>query len=223
MPHSELLQRHHKAQFPALDVLRRNEPVATDYIYSDTPAIDDGSTGAQFYVGTQTQVCDAYGCKTDGEFLRTLQENVRLRGAPTKLISDRAQSEISKKALQYLRALVIDSWQSEPHRQNQNTSERRFQSVKRMTNTLLDRSGSPPFTWLLCLCYVCFILNHTVCGTHHDIPMTRLTGSTHNISPLLRFHWWEEVYYKIDDTHFPRNLVKPKATLLASVNMWVMP
>jgi hypothetical protein len=48
MPHSELLQRHHKAQFPALNVLRRNEPVATDYIYSDTPAIDNGSTGAQF-------------------------------------------------------------------------------------------------------------------------------------------------------------------------------
>jgi hypothetical protein len=210
MPHSELLQRHHKAQFPALNVLRRNEPVATDYIYADTPAIDDGSTGAQFYVGTQTQVCDAYGCKTDGEFLRTLQENVRRRGAPTKLISDRAQSEISKKALQYLRALVIDSWQSEPHRQNQNPSGRRFQTVKRMTNILLDRSGSPPFACLLCLCYVCFILNHTVCGTHHDIPMTRLTGSTHNISPLLRFHWWEEVYYKIDDNLFPSESRKAK-------------
>jgi hypothetical protein len=60
MPHSEHLQQHHKAQFPALNVLRCNGPVTTDYIYSDTPTIDDGSTGAQFYVGTQTQVCDAY-------------------------------------------------------------------------------------------------------------------------------------------------------------------
>jgi hypothetical protein len=151
MPHSEFLQQHHKAQFPALNVLRRNKPVATDYIYLDTPAIDDGSTGAQFYVGTQTQVCDTYECKTDGKFLCTLQENVRRRGTPTKLISDCAQSKISK-ALQYLRALVIDSWQSEPHRQNQNLSERRFQTVKGMTNTLFNRSGSPPFTWLLCLC-----------------------------------------------------------------------
>jgi hypothetical protein len=198
MPHSELLQRHHKAQFPDLNVLRRNEPIATDYLYSDTPAIDDGSTGAQFYVGTQTQVCDAYGCKTDGEFLRTLQENVRRRGAPTKLISKRAQSQISKKALQYLRALVIDSWlahwslthgRASPTDRTKNPSERRFQTIKRMTNTLLDCSGSPPFTWLLCLCYACFILNHTVCGTHHDITMTRLTSSTHDISPFLRFHW----------------------------------
>jgi hypothetical protein len=79
-----------------------------------------------------------------------------------------------------------------------------------MTNTLLDRSGSPPFTWLLCLCYVCFILNHTVCGTHHDIPMTRLTGSTHDISPLLCFLWWEEVYYKIDDNQFPSKSCEAK-------------
>jgi hypothetical protein len=203
MPHSELLQRHHKAQFPALNVLHRNKPVTTNYINSDTPAIEDGCTGAQFYVGTQTQVRDAYGCKIDGEFLRTLQENVWRRGAPAKLISDQAQSEISKKALQYLRALVIGSWQSKPHRQNENPSERCFQTVKRMTNTFLDRSDSPPFTWLLCLCYACFILNHTICGTHRDIPMTWLTGSIHNFSPLLCFHWWEEVYYKIDDNPFP--------------------
>jgi hypothetical protein len=38
--------------------------LATDYVCSDTPAINDGSTGAQFFVGTQTQVCDIYGCKT---------------------------------------------------------------------------------------------------------------------------------------------------------------
>jgi hypothetical protein len=226
MPHSEILHRHHKAQFPARNVIRCNEPVATDYVYSDTPAVDNGSTGAQFYVGTQTQVCDIYGCKTDGEFLSTLQDNVRRRGAPTKLISDRAQSEISKKVLQYLRALVIDSCQSEPHRQNQNPSKRRFQTVKRMTNTLLDRSGSPAFTWLLCLGYVCFILNHTVCGIHNDIPMTRLTGSTHDISPLLRFHWWEEVFYKISTklttTPFPQNHAKAKDTLLVLVNTSVM-
>jgi hypothetical protein len=72
-----------------------------------------------------------------------------------------------------------------------------------MTNTLLDRSGSPASTWLLCLLYVCFILNHTVCGAHNDIPMTRLTGSTHDISPLLRFYWWEDVLYHIDDSAFP--------------------
>jgi hypothetical protein len=92
-------------------------------VYFDIPAINDGSTGTQFFVGTQTQVCDVCGCKTDGEFLSTLQENVCRHGAPTKLISNCAQSEISKKVLQYLCALVIGSWQSKPHHQNQNLSK----------------------------------------------------------------------------------------------------
>ena len=33
------------------NIPRRNEPVATDTIFSDTPAINDGSTMAQFFVG----------------------------------------------------------------------------------------------------------------------------------------------------------------------------
>jgi hypothetical protein len=219
MPQSEVLHRHHKAQFPALNVTWRNEPLATDYVYSDTPAINDGSTGVQFFVGTQTQVCDIYGCKTDGEFLSTLQENIQRRGAPTKLISDNAQSEISKKVLQYLRALVIDSWQSEPHRQNQNPSERRYKTVKRMTNTLLDRSGSPASTWLLCILYVCFILNHTIWGAHNDISMTRLTGSTHDISPLLLSTGGKTSSTILTIAPSRPNLVKAAVISLASPNM----
>jgi hypothetical protein len=40
--------------------------------------------------------------------------------------------------------------------------------------------------------------------------MTRLTGSTHDISPLLCFLWWEEVYYKIDDNQFPSKSCEAK-------------
>jgi hypothetical protein len=30
-----------------------------------------------------------------------------------------------------------------------------------MANTIVDRTGSPPQTWLLALMYVCFVLNFT--------------------------------------------------------------
>jgi hypothetical protein len=53
------------------------------------------------------------------------------------------------------RALHISQWQSEPHQQNQNPCKRSYpQTLKTMTNTLLDRSGSPVCTWLLCLMQV---------------------------------------------------------------------
>jgi hypothetical protein len=36
-----------------------------------------------------------------------------------------------------------------------------------------------------------------------DIPICMSTGSTNDISPLLCFHFWEPVYYKLDDSDFP--------------------
>ena len=72
-----------------------------------------------------------------------------------------------------------------------------------MTNTILDRSGSPASTWLLAMTYVCFVLNYTYCASTKAVPIQMLTGSTPDISPLLRFYWWQPVYYKLDDSDFP--------------------
>ena len=38
------------------------------------------------------------------------------------------------------------------------------------------------------------------------VPLTRLTGSTVDISVLLRFYFWQEVYYKQADCSFPSDL-----------------
>ena len=52
-------------------------------------------------------VTDAYGMKTDKQFVNTLEDNIRRRGAPTRLLSNRAQVEISKKVVDILRVLCI--------------------------------------------------------------------------------------------------------------------
>ena len=44
LPMSTLLKKQYKSPFPALNVHRRDELVATDTIYSDTPAVDSGAT-----------------------------------------------------------------------------------------------------------------------------------------------------------------------------------
>jgi hypothetical protein len=204
IPMSTFLRKHYKAPNPAFNVHRRAEPVATDTVYADTPAIDSGATSAQFFVGTESLVCDVYGMQTDKQFVNTLEDNIRRRGAPTRLLSDRAQVEISKKAQDILRTFVIGDWQSEPHQQHQNPAERRYQDVKRTTNTVMDRTGSPANTWLLALMYVCFVLNFTATASlAWRTPMSVLVGSTSDISILLRFGWWEPVYYKLDDSDFP--------------------
>ena len=121
----------------------------------------------------------------------------------SRLLSDRVQVEISARVLGVLRALQIGQWQSQPHQQHQNPCERRYQTLKRMTNTLLDRSGSPASTWLLCLMYVAILLNLLYNWTLGGIPLQFAKGVTKDISPLLRFHWWEPVYFKVDDSPFP--------------------
>ena len=61
--------------------------MATDTVFADVPAIDNGSTAAQLFIGRNPLVSDAYGVKSDKEFVNTLEDNIRYRGAMDKLIS----------------------------------------------------------------------------------------------------------------------------------------
>jgi hypothetical protein len=92
-------------------------------VYSDVPAIFDGSTAAVIFVGTSTKVTDVHGIKKDNQFASTLEDNIIQRGAPNRLLSDRGQAIISNKVEDILRTVCIDSWQSEPHQHHQNPAE----------------------------------------------------------------------------------------------------
>jgi len=198
------LTKHYKSPNPAFNVPRRNEAIATDTVYADTPAIDNGSTCAQIFIGTESSFIKVFGMKTEKQFVNTLQDTILRRGAPTGLISDRAQVEISSRVIDLLRAYVISDWQSEPYQQHQNPCERRYQDLKRIVNRIMDRTNTPPTLWLLALCYVAFVLNHTALKSLNWItPIQVLLGSTPDISVLLRFFWYQPVYYKLDDTTFP--------------------
>jgi hypothetical protein len=203
LPAGTLLKKVYKSPNPALNVFRRQEDVACDIVYSDVPALYDGSTAAVIFVGTSTQVTDAYGIKTDNQFVNTLEDNIIQRGAPLKLISDRGQVIVSHKFADIHRSFCIDNWQSEPHQQHQNPAERRYLTIKNCTNRMLDRTGAPAHTWILALQYVCFLLNHMYNNTLQAVPLTHLKGVTVDISVLLRFHFWQPVYFKLSESPFP--------------------
>jgi hypothetical protein len=102
MPMRTILKKWYKSPNPALNVHPRDEPVATDTIYSNTPAIDCGITSAQLFVGTKTHTVDVYPIKSDKQFVNMLLDNITQCGTPTKLISDRQQVEISESIKQVL-------------------------------------------------------------------------------------------------------------------------
>ena len=61
---------------------RRQEPLATDTVFSDTPATDDGAHCAQTFVGVTSCVIDVFPMKTTSEFVNTLQDVIQTHGAP---------------------------------------------------------------------------------------------------------------------------------------------
>ena len=208
-PHTQdYIKKHFKSRNPVFNIPRRSEAVATDTIFSDTPAVDDGSTMAQFFCGQDTLVCDAYGIKSTKQFINTLSDNIRKRGAMDTLISDGGKYEISKRVTDLLRSLFIQDYQSESYHQHQNKAENRFGLAKRYTNTVMNTSGCPACCWLLCLQYICVVLNHLASPTLQGIcPVQALEGTTPDISFLLHFSFYEPVYYRIDssepDLNFP--------------------
>jgi hypothetical protein len=130
MPMSTIFKKQYKPPNPVLNVHPRDEPVATDTIYSNTLAINCGVTSAQLFVGTKTHTADVYPIKSDKQIVKMLLDNITQCSAPTKLISDRAQVEISERVKQVLRPLHISTWQSELHQQHQNPAKRQYQNIK---------------------------------------------------------------------------------------------
>jgi len=110
LPMSTLLKKWYKSPFPALNVHWHDKPIATNTIYSDTPAIDSGVTIAQVFVGTESLVTDVYLMKTNLQFVNTLEDQIWEQGALAKLISNCAQVEISNQVKEILCTYCITDW-----------------------------------------------------------------------------------------------------------------
>ena len=205
------MQRHWKSRFPGANVPCRNEIVATDTIFSDTPAWDDGIGGhggctmLQFFCGTDSEFTAGFPMADETQVFKAVQDFIRYYGAPKALFSDNAKSEIANKVQDILRHYTIGHYRSEPNQQNQNPAERRIQDIKRHTNTLMDRTGTPADMWLLCMLYVIDLHNHLASGNTPNkvTPIQRAFGTVPDISKFLQFHWWQRVLYQSDTKKFP--------------------
>ena len=77
------MKRQLKSRSPALNVPRKHEPVATDTIFPDTPAVGSSVNQAQLFVGRDSLVADVYPMKSGKQFVNILEDNIGRRGAMT--------------------------------------------------------------------------------------------------------------------------------------------
>jgi transposase InsO family protein len=178
------LRQHYKSRWPALNVRRLRETVATDTFFSSDRAME-GHTIAQIFGGKKSYLTTVYSMLSEDGFPDVLQEFIRHWGAPQAVLSDNAKAETSKAVMGILRQYGIEDLQTEPLHPNQNPAERRIQVLKNMTNMILDRTGAPTDLWWLCLVYVVYLLNHL---SHEQLdwrtPIEVATGVTPDISSL---------------------------------------
>jgi len=204
-----------QSPFPAHNVWRRNEPVASDTIYAEVPAIaSGGQTMAQIFVGRKSLVIDIYGMSTEKEFVNTLEDVIRKRGAMDKLITDSARVETSARVQEILRSLCIDDWQSEPNYQHQNFAEHRWGRFKSNINWFMNWRNVDEPAWLLCSQWISDVMNHTAeRSLGWRPPLSVLTGQTIDISILLCFLFWDVVYVaRYDDSQYSGQIGSKKSS-----------
>ena len=97
-----------KTQFPACNVPQLNEDVATDLIFSDIPAGDDGidchggCEMVQFFIGIKTLLKDAMPQNHKSSMPASLHDFICKWGAPNVLFCDNAKEQISAEAKEIL-------------------------------------------------------------------------------------------------------------------------
>ena len=107
LPMGSSLRKMFKSANPALNVPRRAEDVAAAFLYADTPTVDSGEKIATIFVGTSSGVTDVYGIKKSKQFVDTLEDDGRERGAMLRLLSDGGRELISERVKKFLRALIV--------------------------------------------------------------------------------------------------------------------
>ena len=84
----------------------------------------------------------------------------------------------------YFGHYLLMIWKIEPHHHNNNFDEKRYHTVNHLTNTIIECTGAPAYTWLISLIYVCFILNQTHTDGINGITSPKAKGYTADISPF---------------------------------------
>ena len=97
IPPSGYLRRRHCSPNPAANYYRRSEIDFTDTMFGDVPAVDNGATAAQLWVGKSSKFTTVHALKglTEEDILFTLQDRIRNHGAPEHIAANNTANELN--------------------------------------------------------------------------------------------------------------------------------
>ena len=180
--------RQSNKRFPYSGPHRHKDEAIENFLYS--LKYHNDTTSVELNIGTKTLLVDFYtiGSKAGLNIAKVTQDHFCKRGIPVNFWYNNAQEQFMGSVNKVLCTYGLGSKQSESHKQNQNPSKCCIQEIKVTTRNVFDCSGTPRWSWILCMEYVVSILNYM---THHSLswrtPREASYGFTPNVAHLMEF------------------------------------
>ena len=130
-----------------------DEFYVADNLLSNAEACD-GYTCDQLHCGNKSSFTHVFGMNTDSCMPGFLTCFIRTFSAMKGLFSDNVKVQTGAAVKDILRQYNIVGMHSDPPQQNQNPAKRQIQEVKATTNLVVDQTGAPPWTCLMCMVYI---------------------------------------------------------------------
>ena len=131
-----LFLKYFKSCFPAANIHWLNEDYATDTLFMDIAAHDDGVEGhashvmVQLFMGLDSEHTAIYPMGTKAEYHHVLKEFIHDHGAMHSLCSDNKHEELSSHVKDIFKMYVICDTQSKANYQHQNPAKWHIQDIK---------------------------------------------------------------------------------------------
>ena len=137
-----------------------------------------------------------YGMNSESAGPETLKDFFREIGVPLSIRRDNSKMQCSEAWNTIMRKCNSQDKFTEPYNPQQNPAERKIGHLKNAMKRVFNDTNCAPQAWFCHACHCEDVFNHTTLASlNWRTPMEKSTGETPDISGLLQFEFWEQVYY----------------------------
>ena len=162
---------------------------------------------AQMY-STDFGYCRAYPIKKEAEAHHTLSKFFKDIGVPDTMVMDGAKAQIHGNFRRKCTEADCRTKQTEPYTPFSNSAEGAIREVKKSSGRKMMESQCPKRLWDDCIELESFIKSHTaidIWQLEGQVPQTRMTGQTADISQFFELGWYEWCMYHDSAISFPED------------------
>jgi len=178
-------------RYPRLEV-----PTYTDTFFAKTKSLR-GNTCCQIYA-TSFHFVRVFPMARKKDAPDTLDDFFKQVGVPSVMIPDNAGELTSKEFKRKCRKVQCKVHPIEPYTPNANLAESVIRELKRMFRHTMSSTGAPEVLWDYCMEWCALVRSHTALNIHElngQVPATRMTGDTVDISFLAEFGFYDWVWF----------------------------